>query len=53
MSEISKEIQGSPSLSEAEKKELENIVKNEQLNIQAKEAYLKTKIKEELDKLKK
>lgn len=53
LSDIGKTIQGSPSLSELEKTELEEIVNKEKLNIQAKEAYLKTKIKEELDKLKK
>jgi len=49
---INETIFNSNSLSENEKNELENLINQEQLNLKNKEAYLKTKIKEELDKLK-
>lgn len=53
LSNIGESIKGTASLTEIEKAELDNIVKNEQSNLQAKEAYMNSKIKEELDKLKK
>ena len=53
LSDLAESIKGSPSLTETEKAELEQIVENEKLKIQAEEAYMKTKVKEELEKLKK
>ena len=53
LSNIAKTIQGLSSLTELEKSELEEILDNEKLIIKAKEACLKTKIREELENLKK
>jgi hypothetical protein len=49
---INETIVKSNSLSDSEKIELENLIKQEQLNLKVKEQYFKTKIKEEIDKLK-
>ena len=53
MKDIKNDIVKAKALSLSEKNELENLINQEQLNLEKKEAYLKSKIKEEIEKLKK
>jgi hypothetical protein len=53
LKDVKNHIVKAKSLSLSEKNELENLINQEQLNLETKEAYLKSKIKEEIDKLNK
>jgi len=53
LKDVKNDIVKAISLSLSEKNELENLINQEQLNLEQKEAYLKSKIKEEIEKLKK
>ena len=53
LKDIKNDIVKAKALSLSEKNELENLINQEQLNLEKKEAYLKSKIKEEIEKLKK
>lgn len=53
LKDVKNDIVKAKSLSLSEKNELENLISQEQLNLEQKEAYLKLKIKAEIEKFKK